>query len=614
MSMNAQKNAKHVPSIEELDEAEMMRRENAFLRNYCTPSGKKRPLARLWGMCRGYYGKLLISTVFCILQLSASLYIPIATSNIINALTERTEHTANVVIGNLAVTAFLLLINYPMQMLYRQTRDDAARSIEAALRGSIVSKLQHLTIQFSKEMESGRIQSKIMRDVDAIHSLLVTLHTNGIHIIVNLSVTVGVLIYKRNWQIILFFAVCGPLAVFSAKLFKKGLVQKSSRYRRSFEETNARVVDMVGLIPVTKAHALEDVEIEKMSKQVISTAKIGYALDSATNKFVVINWLLMQGFQVLCLMLTSYMVFTGRMLIGDLTLYQSYFSTFVNYISSMTNLIPSVASGAEAINSVGEILDSDDVEDDRSKTNLRDLRGDYSFRNVTFQYRDGNEPILNRLNLEVKAGETIALVGESGSGKSTIINLITGFNFCNEGEVLVDGVDIKTLDLRSYRRQIAVVLQNSILFSGTIRDNITYGSPDVSEEHLQKVIDLACLRDVVDSLPQGLNTPVGECGNRLSGGQRQRISIARALIRNPHVIIFDEATSALDTVSEKHIQKAIDNLSKDKTTFIVAHRLSTIKNADKIAVIRDGHCVEFGTYDELLEKQGEFYRFRQLQV
>ena len=605
---------KHMPNIDKLSEEEIIRLENAFLQNNCTPTGRPKPLLKLWKMCRGYYGKLLISALFCVLQLSASLFIPIATSNIINALTERSDDTARIVILNLAVTVLLLVINYPMQHIYRQLRDDAARSIEAALRGSIVTKLQHLTFQFSKEMESGRIQSKIMRDVESIHALLVGLHTNGIHILVNLVVTVTVLIIKGNWQIILFFAVCGPLAVFVAKLFKKNLVQSSSRYRRSVEETNARVVDMVGLIPVTKAHALEGVEIEKMSRQIISTAKIGYALDSASNHFVVINWLIMQGFQVLCLMLTSYMVFTGRMLIGDLTLYQSYFSNFVSYINSMTNLIPSIASGSEAINSVSEILDSSDVEDDRSKKVITDLKGHYEFRNVTFRYRDGNEPILRGLNLDIKAGETVALVGESGSGKSTIINLITGFDFCNQGELLVDGTDIKDLNLRAYRKHIAVVLQNSILFSGSIRDNITYGSQNVSEEYLQKIIDLACLRDVIDSLPEGLDTMVGEHGNRLSGGQRQRISIARALIRNPQVIIFDEATSALDTVSEKHIQTAIDNLSKDKTTFIVAHRLFTIKNADKIAVIKDGHCVEYGTYDELLEKKGEFYRFRQLQV
>lgn len=612
--MNRTVDAKHMPNIENLSEEEIIRLENAFLQNNCTGSGKSKPLTKLWKMCKGYYGKLLLSALFCVLQLSASLFLPIATSNIINALTERTDDSARIILTNLGVAVFLLLINYPMQHIYRQTRDDAARSIEAALRGSIVTKLQNLTIQFSKEMESGRIQSKIMRDVEAIHNLLVGLHTNGIHILVNLTVTLAVLVIKGNWEIILFFLICGPLAVFTARLFKKGLVQNSSRYRRSLEETNARVVDMVGLIPVTKAHALEGVEIEKMSRQIISTAKIGYALDSASNKFTVINWLIMQAFQVLCLILTSYMVFTGRMAIGDLTLYQSYFSTFVSYISSMTNLIPTIASGSEAINSVNEILDSSDVEDNHSKRVLKEFKGNYELRDVTFRYRDGNKPILQHLNLTVNAGETVALVGESGSGKSTIINLITGFNFCSDGAVLVDGVDIKELDLRAYRKHIAVVLQNSILFSGSIRDNITYGSPHVSEEYLQKIIDLACLRDVIDSLPEGLNTLVGEQGNRLSGGQRQRISIARALIRNPQVIIFDEATSALDTVSEKHIQTAIDNLSKDKTTFIVAHRLSTIKNADKIAVIKDGHCVEFGTYNELLEKKGEFYRFRQMQV
>ena len=178
----------------------------------------------------------------------------------------------------------------------------------------------------------------------------------------------------------------------------------------------------------------------------------------------------------------------------------------------------------------------------------------------------------------------------------------------------VDGVDMRDIDLKSYRKNIAVVPQNSILFSGTIRDNITYGSPNISEKQLEKVIELSCLREVIDGLPDGLNTMIGERGAKLSGGQCQRVSIARALIRDPRIIIFDEATSALDTISEKHIQQAIENLSKDKTTFIVAHRLSTIKNADKIAVIKDGLCVEYGSYDELIAKKGEFYNFRQLQI
>ena len=285
-----------------------------------------------------------------------------------------------------------------------------------------------------------------------------------------------------------------------------------------------------------------------------------------------------------------------------------------SYINQITNLIPTLASGSESINSVGEILGSDDVENDDNKKHIGMLKGKYEFKNVTFKYRDGNRYILNGINMTINAGETIALVGESGSGKSTIINLVTGFDFATGGTLTVDGNDIKDISMGSYRKQIAVVLQNSILFSGTIRDNITYGSPNVSDEELARVIKLSCLDSVINSLPDGLDTIVGEHGNKLSGGQKQRISIARALIRNPRVIIFDEATSALDTVSEKHIQTAIDNLSKDKTTFIVAHRLSTVKNSDKIAVIKDGKCVEFGTYNDLIEKHGEFYKFRQLQI
>jgi ATP-binding cassette subfamily B protein len=263
---------------------------------------------------------------------------------------------------------------------------------------------------------------------------------------------------------------------------------------------------------------------------------------------------------------------------------------------------------------VGEILGSDDVEDDENKRKITTLRGEFDFQNVTFEYRDGNRAVLSGLDLHVKAGETVALVGESGSGKSTIVNFVTGFYLADSGKVTIDGIDIKDIDLKSYRKNIAVVPQNSILFSGTVRDNITYGSPNISQKQLDEVIELACLTDVIEGLPDGLDTVIGERGAKLSGGQCQRVSIARALIRNPKVIIFDEATSALDTVSEKHIQQAIDNLSRDRTTFIVAHRLSTVKNADKIAVIKDGICVEFGTYNELLEKKGEFYKFRNLQI
>ena len=252
------------------------------------------------------------------------------------------------------------------------------------------------------------------------------------------------------------------------------------------------------------------------------------------------------------------------------------------------------------------------LEDNDGKESLPELKGAYEFKNVYFSYEESN-PLLKGIDLSVKAGETIAFVGESGAGKTTLMNLLIGFHLPKAGLLTVDGHDICRLDLNSYRRHISIVPQNVVLFTGSIRENITYGLDDVSEERLWAAIDAARLTDLIRSLPNGVDTKLDEHGANLSGGQRQRLSIARAIIRDPDVILLDEATSALDSVSEKQIQEAINNLTKERTTFIVAHRLSTIKNADRIAVIKDGICVEIGSYDELMAKQGEFYALRALQ-
>ena len=217
--------------------------------------------------------------------------------------------------------------------------------------------------------------------------------------------------------------------------------------------------------------------------------------------------------------------------------------------------------------------------------------------------------------IDIKLDNKITcIVGPNGSGKSTLLNMVIGFLNPQQGRIFVDGKDLSSINLPSYRQFLAVVPQTTMLFSGSIKDNITYGLSDVTSEQLKRAVEAANLKHLIDSLPNGLDTPVGEHGDKLSGGQKQRISIARALIRNPRVILFDEATSALDSISEKLIQDAIENLTKDRTTFIVAHRLSTIRNADKICVIQNGICVEFGTWEELMEKKGAFYEFRKLQV
>ena len=389
--------------------------------------------------------------------------------------------------------------------------------------------------------------------------------------------------------------------------------KRNYEFRHEMEETSAQVMEMVELIPVTRAHALEEKEIQRMSNQLFTVAEKGYKLDVIQSLFGSVGWAIFQIFQVLCLAFTGILALKGNILAGDITLYQSYFATIVNQVSAFITLIPTIAKGVESVNSIGEVLLADDIEHNEGKKKLGGVKGEFDFKNVCFRYNDSEAHVLNNFNLHVTPGETIALVGESGSGKSTILNLAIGFNIADSGQVLLDGNDMKDIDLRTYRKYLAVVPQTSILFSGTLRDNITYGVDNVDEKALNEAVKAANLTDLVESLPDGLDTEVGEHGGKLSGGQRQRVSIARALIRNPRVIVLDEATSALDSISEKLIQEALNNLTKDRTTFIVAHRLSTIKDADKIAVISEGHCVEYGTFDELMELKGEFYRMKKIQ-
>lgn len=578
----------------------------------CYKKHKKHPLIILIRLYKGNYHKFAAAVFFFFIKHCPVWVLPIVTANIINDVTTHSPDTYQNTIFYSIIMIGLIILNVPTNYMYTRYKSLATRYAETGLRKALVRKLQQLSISYHKETQSGRLQSKIMRDVEAVEMLSTQLLISTLNIALNISVALAVTISK-SLVVFLFFLVTTPLAALTMVFFRNIMRKRNYEFRHEMEETSAQVMEMVELIPVTRAHALEEKEIQRMSNQLFTVAEKGYKLDVIQSLFGSVGWAIFQIFQVLCLAFTGILALKGNILAGDITLYQSYFATIVSQVSSLMSLIPVIAKGVESVNSIGEVLLEEDIECNDGKEALKSVEGEFDFKNVRFAYNNTDKPVLHELNLHVDKGQTIALVGESGAGKSTILNLVIGFNFATDGVVTIDGHDMRDIDLRSYRKHLAVVPQTSILFSGTIRDNITYGIDDFDEESLNKVVDAANLRDLIDSLPDGLDTVVGEHGGKLSGGQRQRVSIARALMRNPEVIVLDEATSALDSISEKLIQEALNNLTKDRTTFIVAHRLSTIKGADRIAVIADGHCVEYGTYDELMELKGEFYQMKSIQ-
>lgn len=580
--------------------------------NQLFAKNRKNLIKILFSLYRGSYWLLAKSCFYYIIQHLPVILTPIITANIINIAVDSANHSLQELVANAAFLAVFIVQNVFSTYLSTKQRSLANRRMEYQLRSSMARKLHQLSLSFHKEMQSGRIQSKIMRDVENVEMLTQSLFGNCVSIVITLIPAITITIIKSPF-VFLFYLIMVPIAIIMVRLFRRRLNQSNSDYRHEVENTSAQVMEILNLIPITKAHALEKTTLNRLERQLERMTDTALHLDKVNSIFGSMNWVVFQLCQLICLAFTGILAYKKLILIGDITMYQSYFTTIIGQINMCINLMPLLSKGFESIRSIGDIMWALDTEDNEDKEKMPVLHGTYEFKDVSFCYHDDPKPILDKLNLSIKKGETIALVGESGSGKTTILSILIGYYMPTQGQVLIDGKNITEIDLRSYRSHISVVPQNTVLFSGSIRDNITMGMERCTEEQLQTAIRIANLEEMIAKLPQGLDTLVGEHGDKLSGGQRQRIAIARAVIRNASVIFFDEATSALDTVSEKLIQDSIDQLAKDRTTFIVAHRLSTIRNADKIAVIKDGKCVEFGTWDELMEKKGEFYKFKSLQ-
>ena len=603
------------PFVEPSGDSEvLLKNEDTYVAAFKTKPGKKRSAFKtLLTLYKGNYTRLIVSVLCFVIKTAPVSFYSLAVANVINALiySEGVAMYLSVAI-NLGIVLLGYLLNLPLDVIYARFTSKAIRSVEANLRSSLIRKLHMLSIGFFKHIQSGRLQSKIMRDVEAITDLSHQLLSNIMSIAMSFTVALSVTV-TRSPIVLLVFIILVPVDLLLIRFFRGRLVENNKKFRQEIENTSASVIESMELMPVTKAHGLEDTQVKKMDEQFERVAKDGYKLDRTNAFFGRCMWFVSMSMQVVCLIFNIILAQNGYILIGDISLYQTYFTSIVNSINAIINLLPILSKGMESVNSVGDILLAEDIEDNYHKLVPPRLEGEVNFEDVTFRYDDGDRNVLNNFNLKVKAGETVAFVGASGCGKTTAINLVIGFGKVTSGRVLIDGMNINNFNLHEYRSQLAVVPQTPILFSGTIRDNITYGNENISDEDLNKAIDKANLKEFVDSLPEGANTVIGEHGGTLSGGQRQRIAIARALIRNPSIVILDEATSALDTVSERKIQTAINNVAKGRTTFIVAHRLSTIRNADRIVVFDKGKVAEIGTFDELMALGGMFYKLQTLQ-
>ncbi|MDQ0585069.1 ABC transporter ATP-binding protein [Streptomyces rishiriensis] len=531
--------------------------------------------------------------------------LPLITASIIDTVVQHQP------IGRLwtstGVILFILLVNYPLHLLYVRLLYGSVRRMGTTLRSALCTRMQQLSIGYHSRVSAGVLQAKVVRDVETVEQMVQQTAEQGLGA---LTVLTGglVIIAVRTPEFVPVFLVVVPVAAVLVDRLRARLRTHNEDFRHEVETLSSRVTEMTRLIPVTRAHGLERKALRRMDGTLSRLLTSGMRLDLLNGRFGSLAWVLLNVIGVLVLTgaaLVSYYGVWG-VTAGDVVMLSAFLTTLTNSTTTLTGLAPVITKGLESVRSVGEVLQAPELEDNEGKSELTALHGSVTFEDVGYAY-DSGSPAVRDFTLSVTPGETVALVGASGAGKSTVLGLVIGFIRPTSGRVLLDGTDMNTLDLRTYRRFVSVVPQESILFDGTIRENVAYGMEDEADEETVR----AALRDAnalefVDRLPEGLHTLVGERGARLSGGQKQRLAIARALIRDPKVLVLDEATSALDTRSEALVQQALARLLRGRTTFVVAHRLSTVRGADRIVVMGEGRILETGTHDELLRRGGAY--------
>lgn len=506
----------------------------------------------------------------------------------------------------------IVLLKGVFYYIYSSNLDTVGQSIIRDMREKIFAHIHSLPISFFHNTPTGELIARVVNDVNLIQMAVSRAIVGTLKDLLQVFGLLFVIFYL-NWQLAIIALLFMPIAI--APVFHFG--KKFRKLSTTNQQTVAKVTNMLHETitghRIVKAFGMEKYEIEKFSRIINKLFQI-IVKDIRINSLQHPVMELLGGIVIAGIIwYGGHQVLTGQSTPGAFIAFLTTSIMIYDPIRGVSNINNPIQQGLAAATRIFQLLDTKaEIKDRPDAINLSKFHDKIEFRNVNFSY-NGKTPVLKNINITSKAGEIIALVGTSGGGKSSLVNLLPRFFEVNQGQILIDGHDIKNVTMKSLREQMAIVTQQTILFNDTIRNNIAYGDPSRPDEEIAAAARAAHALDFICDLPDGFDTIIGESGARLSGGQQQRISIARALLKNAPILILDEATSALDTESEREVQKALENLMRDRTTFVIAHRLSTIIHADRILVLQNGVIVEEGSHDELIAKNGAYCMLKNMQ-
>lgn len=566
---------------------------------------------RLLMYIRPYLKRLFVAVLFIILAASANLYLPW----IIKDMVDDVLAAKNMMMLNFIAVSIVVVFVFRGIFYYGQSYlvSYIGQRVVIDIREVLFRKFQRLPIAYFDKHQTGETMSYLTNDVNAMQNALVD---NLIEAVTESAILIGSLIMMvyLDWKLSLLTLTVIPLVGQAMKIFGRKIKITAKVIQERLADITSLLQESISSIRVVKSFVREDYEIKRFCKENDLNFQAAMKNIQLTSMLTPTVELLAAIAVTFIVWFGGYEVVNGEITAGALIAFLTYAVNLANPVKRLSRVYGNIQKAMAAVDRVFDVIDLEEtVKNKENAKDLPEVKGAVAIKDVVFSYAKDKPPALKHLSLDVKPGEMIAFVGPSGAGKSTVANLIPRFYDVDSGEILIDGHDIRDVTLESLREQIGIVPQETLLFSSNIRENIRYGRLDATNEEVEAAAKAANADVFIKELQDGYDTLIGERGLNLSGGQRQRIAIARAILKNPRILILDEATSALDTESEKIVQAALDKLMVGRTSFVIAHRLSTIFHADHIYVIDNGEITEHGTHDELLKLGGLYYSLYQIQ-